>query len=469
MNDGDPLAALVDGTSDDRVILVVDQLEEMFTACGDEHERAAFADALAALADDPDRHVVVVLAIRADFYGRCAGYRALSAYMSANNVLVGPMRREELRRAIELPARRAGLRVEPRLVSALIGDVAEEPGGLPLLSTALVELWEERSGRTLGHTSYERSGGVNGAVARLAERAYQRLSPNERRRARAMLLRLTDADQAVPVRRRVQLAELDAETDDETARVLAVLTENRLVTVDEGTAEVAHEALLREWPRLRAWLEEDIEGRRLHQHLTHAAGEWADAGRDPAELYRGTRLGAALDWAAGHDHEPNELEREFLAASKVASEQEAERQLRTNRRLRALLAGAGVLLAAAVVAGAGRHLRTAERAQRGPGRDRAATGRRGGQRTPARPGAAARHCRRRAGRLRRDAVEPVLGTGAKPRDAGRHGGPGRRAVGARGESRRTRPSPSAIREAGCSCSTPRRGSASASIRRRAAP
>ena len=235
-------------------------------------------------------------AIRADFYGRCAAYRALAAQISANQVLVGPMSREELRRAIELPARRAGLRVEPSLVSALVDDVAEEPGGLPLLSTALVELWEERSGRTLREASYAASGGVSGAVARLAERAYRRLSGRQRERARAILLRLSDAEEAAPVRRRVPLAELETERDEEAADALAVLTESRLVTVDEGTVEVAHEALLSEWPRLRGWLEEDAEGRRLHQHLIHAAAEWQGSGRDPAELYRGARLASALDW-----------------------------------------------------------------------------------------------------------------------------------------------------------------------------
>ena len=207
-------------------------------------ERAAFAEALAALAADADQRVVVVLGIRGDFYGRCAEYPELAAQMSANTVLVGPMRRDELRRAIELPARRAGLRVEPSLVSALIGDVADEPGGLPLLSTTLVELWEERSGRTLREASYEASGGVSGAVARLAERAYRRLSEPQRERARAILLRLSDAEEAAPVRRRVPLAELETERDEDAAAALAVLTESRLVTVDEGTVEVAHEALL---------------------------------------------------------------------------------------------------------------------------------------------------------------------------------------------------------------------------------
>ena len=348
----DPITLALDAVRPgERVVLAVDQLEETFTACRDEGERAAFVEAIVAIAADPDQRALVVLGIRADFYGRCAEYPELSAQMSANNVLIGPMRRAELRRAIELPARRAGLRVEPSLVSALVGEVADEPGGLPLLSTTLVELWQERSGRTLRRSAYERSGGVNGAVARLAERAYGQLSTPQREHARTILLRLTDAEQPVPVRRRVALSELETERDEDAAAALAVLTESRLVTVDEDTIEVAHEALLREWPRLRAWLAEDIEGRRLHQHLISAATEWERSVRDRAELYRGARLESALDWAAIHDPELNELEREFLEASKEASEREAERQRRANRRLRTLLAGAGVLLVAAVIGG----------------------------------------------------------------------------------------------------------------------
>ena len=351
--DGDDpfAAALASLAPDERLVLAVDQFEELFTACRDEGERAAFAEALVTAAADPDQRVVVVLTIRADFYGRCAEYRGLSTQISANNLLVGPMTREELRRAIERPARRAGLRVEPELVSQLVDDVAHQPGGLPLLSTALLELWGQRSRRTLHQTSYAASGGVSGAVARLAERAYQRLSEPQRERARAILLRLADAEQPTPVRRRVPLSELEVERDENAAGALAVLTESRLVTVDEGAVEVAHEALLREWPRLRGWLADDAEGRRLHQHLIHAAAEWQASGRDPAELYRGARLASALDWGSTHEPEPNELEREFLEESRAASEREAQRQRRTNRRLRTLLAGVGVLLALAVVAG----------------------------------------------------------------------------------------------------------------------
>ena len=230
----------------ERLVLLIDQFEEAFVACRDQAERAAFFDALAEGAGEPDERLVIVLAIRGDFYASCAEHAELSTLVSANQVLVGPMRRDELRRAIKLPARRAGLRVEPRLVSALVGDVAGEPGGLPLLSAALLELWQRRDGRTLRHRDYERSGGVEGAVARLAEDAYQRLSAGERRRAQPMLLRLAGAEEGAEafVRRRVPLDELELERHPDAARALAVLTEARLLTVDEGAIEVAHEALL---------------------------------------------------------------------------------------------------------------------------------------------------------------------------------------------------------------------------------
>ena len=133
--------------------------------------------------------------------------------------------------------------------------------------------------------------------------------------------------------------------------MLATLADSRLVTVSEGSVEVAHEALLREWPRLREWIEEDGQGRRLRRHLTQAATEWDAAGRDQGELYRGARLAAALDWSADHALELNELERQFVTESREASEKETKRVRRTNRRLRGLLVGVAVLLAAAVAGG----------------------------------------------------------------------------------------------------------------------
>src|SRR5215471_726613 len=168
----------------ERLVIAVDQLEELFTLCEQESERAAFADRLAAAAGDPERRALVVVSLRADFYGRLASYPRLAALVSASHVLVGPMDRSELAQAIEQPAARAGLEVDRPLVEALVSDVAGEPGGLPLLSTTLLELWRSRDGRTLRYSSYRASGGVRGAVARLAEDAYKQLGDRERRMAR---------------------------------------------------------------------------------------------------------------------------------------------------------------------------------------------------------------------------------------------------------------------------------------------
>ena len=361
-----PVRALEQAVSDaaprGRLVVAVDQFEELFTACRQESERAAFVDALVACARDPRRRSLVLIAVRADFYGRCAAYAELSRLLGANHVLVGPLRRDELRRAIELPARRVGLLVEPDLTDALIADVESEPGALPLLSTSLLELWQHRDGRRLRMSAYEGVGGVRGAVARLAETAYERLDPESRVLARTIFLRLAGEGEGVAaVRRRVPLGEFDARA----AAVLAGLAEERLVTIGEGEAEVAHEALLREWPRLRGWLEEDAEGRRLHSHLIQAAGDWHAAGRDPGELYRGARLATTLEWIAGHAPEVNALEREFIAASRAATEVEAERHRHVTRRLRAMLAGLAVLLALVTVAGA------VALSQRGEARDAA--------------------------------------------------------------------------------------------------
>jgi WD40 repeat protein/DNA-binding SARP family transcriptional activator len=345
-----PLAALADAVeaapSDGRLVIAVDQFEELFTACRDEAERTAFADALVAALRDPRRRALVLIALRADFYGRCAGYPELWRMLGANQVPVGPMRRDELRRAIESPARHAGLVVEPELTDALIAGVEGQPGALPLLSTALLELWQERDGRHLRLSAYERAGGVDGAVARLAERVYEGLEPDQRLAARAVLVRLAGVGEGESaVRRCVPLAELERTPGAiEALAALAALADGRLVTVSGDQAEVAHEALLREWPRLRGWLEEDAEGRRLHHHLGVAAREWDARGRDSGELYRGARLAAALDWSAAHDPELEETERAFLDESRGAAG-------RSQRRLRGVLAGVATLLLLAVVAG----------------------------------------------------------------------------------------------------------------------
>lgn len=348
-----PLAAL--GTAlEERpghTLLAIDQFEEVFTACADGDERTAFLDAITSAAA-PEGAVTVALAMRADFYGRCAEHRALASSIAAHQILVGPMDADELRRAIELPASHAGLAVEGDLVDALVSDTDGQPGALPLLSTALLELWTHRHDGTLRLEDYLRAGGVDGAVARLAEDAYGRLDAAEQQAAKRILLRLAaPGDGTGVVRRQAALAEFDLERDEAAARAMDVLADARLITVSEGTAEVAHEALLREWPRLRTWLEDDADGRALHRHITEATHTWDEGGRDAADLYRGARQAAAWDWASAHDADLNDMERQFLASSHAASEGEAIRSKRTNRRLRALLAGVALLLVASLVIG----------------------------------------------------------------------------------------------------------------------
>jgi WD40 repeat protein/DNA-binding SARP family transcriptional activator len=335
------------------LLLFVDQFEETFTACRDQGERAAFIAELTALAADRDGRCVVVLAIRSDFYGRCATYPALSSLLAANHVLVGPMRREELGDAIKGPTARASLRIEPALVHALIADVADEPGALPLLSTALLELWQRRDRRCLRHAAYLQTGGVRGAVARLAEDAFAQLNGAQQTVARSVLLRLVqETEPATVERRRVSLTELDIQEDGDAAHVIALLTDRRLLTISSQTIEVAHEALLREWPRLRDWIEEAREGLRIHRRLTVAAQEWQRLSHDDETLYRGVRLTEAREWASAHGEHLSRLEREFLAASQATELSQLEAAKRRTHRLRVLatgLATLAVLIAAIAV------------------------------------------------------------------------------------------------------------------------
>ena len=347
-------SALSGAEHGERLVLVVDQFEEVFTTSADPAEQEAFIGRLVELASDPA--VAVAVTIRADYTGHCSLYPEFAELLAANLVLVGPMTGDQLRRAIELPARRVGLRVESALVDALVAEVQDEPGGLPLLSTALVQLWQERSDGWLRYDAYLRGGGVRSAVARLAESSYEQLSERERETAMTVFVRLVgrgagNGEGDAAVRRRVPLSEFDVDRDPTVASVLSTLTRDRLLTQDEGLVEIAHEALIREWPRFAGWLRDDAAGQELRGHLTQAAGQWSGRGRDPGDLYRGARLSAALDWSQGHDRALNALEREFLSESRVASERQLERQRRTNRRLRSLLSGTAVLLVLALVAG----------------------------------------------------------------------------------------------------------------------
>jgi hypothetical protein len=343
-----------------RTVLVIDQAEEVWVACQDEGERAAFLDTITELVTDPTSEVSVVLVVRSDFLAEVADHPGLSSALADATVLVGSPTEAEVRRAVERPAARANLRLEDGLADTIVSDAGREPGLLPLLSTTMARLWERRVGGVLGYAAYVGMGGLPGAIAHLAEETWERLDAEQQAAARVLLLRLTGpGDGTAVTRRRVALAELEALPQSGLVRTVEVLCEARLLTVSEGHVEVAHEALFREWPRLWAWLTDDAAGRAVQRRLALAAAEWDADGREPAQLWRGTRLLSALEIAEARPEELTGTEREFLGAGQAAEQAEAQAireraatTARQNRRLRHLLVGLAVLLALALVAGA---------------------------------------------------------------------------------------------------------------------
>lgn len=321
--------------SDVDTLLVVDQFEEIFTECENESERKSFIDNLLA-ATGREGPATVILTLRADFYGQCARYAGLRDILAAEQEYIGPMDAPELRRAIEEPARQGGWEFEPGLVDLILRDVGDEPGALPLLSHALLETWQRRSGRTMTLRSYAESGGVQGAIARTAETVYnQRLNAEERQVAKMILLRLAAfGDAAQSARRRVPVRELvqNAEGRSSVERVLGILADARLVIIGADSVEVAHEALFREWPTLRQWFIDDRDGLRIHRHVSFAAQEWDEIGRESGALYRGARLGQAVEWAAASAGQLNALEREFLDASTEGARRESAEREETQRK-----------------------------------------------------------------------------------------------------------------------------------------
>ncbi|TWV46014.1 hypothetical protein FRZ03_15490 [Streptomyces misionensis] len=344
-----------------RLLVLVDQFEELFTLCPDEEERRAFVNALCAACRSADASTsppaMVIIGVRADFYGRCLTYPELATALRQRQLPVVPMTPDELRDAIEKPAEACGLRLEPGLSDTVLRDVGSRPetgdatafgaGSLPLLSYALQRTWAVCGGRTLTLAGYAATGGVWNAVTKQADTVYEALSSDARRAARTLLLRMVHVGRGTEdTRRRISLAELLASRPSEEAAALVsardALARARLITLDGDTAEIAHEALLRVWPRLRRWIDEDRTGLLVHQQLADAADDWQAAGRDRALLYAGTRLATARQWFAAPQHEValTPRERRFLAASLAA-----------HRRRRWGLAGIAMLVVAALLGG----------------------------------------------------------------------------------------------------------------------
>ena len=334
-------------------VLAVDQAEEVFALCDDVQERRTFLERLA----DESRRRPVLLSLRGDRLSQVTEHVGFSRLVEQGLHLVGALDDAGLRDAIERPARQAGLLLEPGLVELLVREVRDDPGALPLLSHALVETWQRREGNTLTVEGYHASGGIHGAVAQSAELLYSKVEPEQRHQLRDLVLQLVSPGvDGEPVRSRVprRLVADDADHD----RLIELLVGARLVTADEGVLEITHEALARAWPRLRGWLEDDVEGQQVRHHLSGAADAWQALGRPSSELYRGVRLTRALDWRARTRSTLTETEKGFLEAARAQSEAEeqsavarAREQARLISRLRQVLAGGLVLLLLALAGG----------------------------------------------------------------------------------------------------------------------
>lgn len=372
---------LAESAHDRDLVLVVDQFEEIFTRCANEDERRQFVRTLLAATAEDNTRCRVVLGVRADCYAHCTRYPDLVEAWRDNQVTVGPMRGEELRHAITRPAQQAGCMVEGALLARLIAEAKDEPGVLPLLSHALLETWRRRRGNTLSLSGYHASGGIDGALRQTAESTYTALPAPGRLLARNVFLRLTALGEGTEdTKRRASREELDWAGPGVT-ELLDHLARARLIILDRGNVEIAHEALIRSWPRLRDWLAEDREGLRLHRHLTESAQAWQVLGEDPGGLYRGARLAMATAWASEHDTALTSGERRFLQISARTAADERTAARRQTRRLRVLVALLCALSAAAIVALHGRARATWQRDQALSQQGRRA-GRHGAHRAP---------------------------------------------------------------------------------------
>ncbi|WP_154814794.1 helix-turn-helix domain-containing protein [Actinophytocola xinjiangensis] len=346
-----------------RPVVVVDQLEELFTECADPRERERFLDRLVALADGPvEDRTLVVLGLRVDFYARAAAHRSLARALERSQLVVGALTRDELVDAVVEPARRAGFSVDEDLLAMVLNDFVpsgavtglHDAGALPLLSHALRETWRRARRQRMRAADYLAAGGIDGAIAQTAEEVHDGLDAAARDVARQVFLRLVrvdgDGDGDGPVtRHEARLSEL---TGIGGRDVVALFVAARLLTAKADTVEITHEALVVAWPRVRSWISGAREQLRLHAQVRQAARYWIDSGHDGAALLRGGRLAAlrVLLEDSAPSLELSADERAFLLAG-IAAERHSEVDRRRRDRRRHQLS-AGVIALVVVVVGA---------------------------------------------------------------------------------------------------------------------
>ena len=347
-----------------QLVLVIDQFEEVFTLIEDETERALLLESLATAVLDERSRLRVIITLRADFTDKPLRYVDFGELLNRRFEFVLPLTADELERAVAGPAQRVGLKLEKGLVSTIIRDTGNQPGALPLLQYALSELYDKRDGRTLTNKAYKEIGGVLGALGRSAETVFVNLDEASQSAARQLFLRLVTLGEGTEdTRRRALREELENLGMDKSqlSKVIDAFGKARLLSFDRdpltrgATIEVAHEALLREWTRLREWLNESRADVRLQRQLAVAANEWQNAKQDLSFLLTGSRLEQFEGWSANTTVALTHAERAFLDASIAEREKLVEREKRSVMRLRMLnrvIATTGAIaLILAIVAG----------------------------------------------------------------------------------------------------------------------
>jgi hypothetical protein len=323
---GRTLDALLAGRTAGAAVLVVDQAEEAFALVQDEAQRRVFFERLASLARPEGEPLYVLLTLRAEFLGDAAAYPELRRLIQAHQELIAPMDAGELRSAMEQQARAVGLRFEADLANTLLDDVAGEPGAMPLLQHALLELWQRRHGRWLRAEEYRAIGGVKQAIAHTADALVAGFDATDQTRAQRLFLRLVRVDEGPDqrdTRRRAALDDLARDEADRAATVALVkrLADARLVVTSvnplDGRAEVelAHETMITAWGRLQGWIEQDRAGLVVRQRLAEDARTWQRSGRQGDFLYRRAQLEPALRWTTANPHDLAPPEMAFVAAS----------------------------------------------------------------------------------------------------------------------------------------------------------
>ena len=305
-----------------RLLLVIDQFEELYTLCPDPDTRRAFLDVLIRAVASTSPHVhhplQLVLTLRADFLGQALAYRPFADLLDqAKRLILGPMNREELEATIVRPAEQQGVTFEEGLVARILDDVGNKPGSLPLLEFALTQLWERQESNHLTHAAYEAIGELEGALTRHADQVYKSLSEAEQEQARQVFIQLVRPGEGTEDTRCLAAR---PELGKERWPLVQKLADTRLVVTGrdpagQDVAEIAHEALIQRWGGLQAWMEEERDFRMWQERLRAALRQWEDSGRDAGALLRGVPLAEAKQRLASRKSHLGKSERAFIQAS----------------------------------------------------------------------------------------------------------------------------------------------------------